>query len=56
METFNRSSDLCSFPTFPRDQSYLIEMSIEETINKPVVYFQAAVCTPHVLEREELGL
>lgn len=40
---FNRSSDLCSFPTFPRDQSYLIEMSIEETINKPVVYFQAAV-------------
>ncbi|KAI5963691.1 SEC24 [Candida pseudojiufengensis] len=40
---FNRSSDLCSFPTFPRDQSYLIEMSIEETINKQVVYFQAAV-------------
>ncbi|KAL6449527.1 LOW QUALITY PROTEIN: SEC24 Protein transport protein SEC24 [Candida maltosa Xu316] len=40
---FNRSSDLCSFPTFPRDQSYLIEMSIEETINKPIVYFQAAV-------------
>lgn len=40
---FNRSSDLCSFPTFPRDQSYVIEMSIEENINKPVVYFQAAV-------------
>ena len=40
---FNRSSDLCSFPTFPRDQSYLIEMSIEENISKPVVYFQAAV-------------
>ncbi|KAG5421220.1 SEC24 [Candida metapsilosis] len=40
---FNRSSDLCSFPTFPRDQSYLIEMAIEETINKPIVYFQAAV-------------
>ncbi|KAK6889779.1 Protein transport protein SEC24 [Candida tropicalis] len=40
---FNRSSDLCSFPTFPRDQSYLIEMSIEETISKPIVYFQAAV-------------
>jgi protein transport protein SEC24 len=40
---FNRSSDLCSFPTFPRDQSYLIEVSIEETITKPVVFFQAAV-------------
>ncbi|CUM65661.1 uncharacterized protein PRCAT00003309001 [Priceomyces carsonii] len=40
---FNRSSDLCSFPTFPRDQSYCIEVSIEENISKPVVYFQAAV-------------
>ncbi|KAM9892059.1 hypothetical protein OXX69_012129, partial [Metschnikowia pulcherrima] len=40
---FNRSSDLCSFPTFPRDQSYAIEVSIEETIAKPIVYFQAAV-------------
>lgn len=40
---FNRSSDLCSFPTYPRDQSYCIEISIEETLTKPVVYFQAAV-------------
>lgn len=40
---FNRSSDLCSFPTFPRDQSYVIEVNIEENIPKPVVYFQAAV-------------
>ncbi|KAG7661982.1 SEC24 [[Candida] subhashii] len=40
---FNRSSDLCSFPTFPRDQSYVIEMSLEENITKPIVYFQAAV-------------
>lgn len=40
---FNRSSDLCSFPTFPRDQSYVIEVSIEENVVKPVVYFQAAV-------------
>ncbi|KAK6463028.1 protein transport protein SEC24 [Scheffersomyces coipomensis] len=40
---FNRSSDLCSFPTFPRDQSYCIEISIEENATKPVVYFQAAV-------------
>ncbi|CAN6624902.1 protein transport protein Sec24p [Trichomonascus vanleenenianus] len=40
---FNRSSDLCSFPTFPRDQSYVIECSIEETITKPWVCFQAAI-------------
>jgi protein transport protein SEC24 len=40
---FNRSSDLCSFPTFPRDQSYCIEMNIEENVSKPVVFFQAAV-------------
>ncbi|KAK8438966.1 COPII subunit [Candidozyma auris] len=40
---FNRSSDLCSYPSFPRDQSYVIEVAIEETITKPVVYFQAAV-------------
>lgn len=40
---FNRSLDLCLFPTFPRDQSYCIEMLLEETITKPVVYFQAAV-------------
>ncbi|KAK6464420.1 protein transport protein SEC24 [Scheffersomyces coipomensis] len=40
---FNRSSDLCSFPTFPRDQSYTIEISIEDNITKPVVYFQAAI-------------
>lgn len=40
---FNRSSDLCSFPTFPRDQNYVIEVSIEENIAKPVVFFQAAV-------------
>lgn len=40
---FNRSSDLCSFPTFPRDQSYVVEVAIDETISKPVVYFQTAV-------------
>ncbi|KAK6205412.1 protein transport protein SEC24 [Scheffersomyces amazonensis] len=40
---FNRSSDLCSFPTFPRDQSYCIEISMDETITKPVVFFQAAI-------------
>lgn len=40
---FNRSSDLCSFPSFPRDQSYVIEVSIEENIVSPWVTFQAAV-------------
>ncbi|CDR41474.1 CYFA0S07e02586g1_1 [Cyberlindnera fabianii] len=40
---FNRSSDLCSFPTFPRDQSYVIEVAIEENITKPLVYLQTAV-------------
>lgn len=40
---FNRSSDLCSFPAFPRDQSYVIEVSIDETISKPWITFQAAV-------------
>ncbi|ODQ78195.1 hypothetical protein BABINDRAFT_39925 [Babjeviella inositovora NRRL Y-12698] len=40
---FNRSSDLCSFPTFPRDQSYVIEMSLEENLVKPFVVVQAAV-------------
>ncbi|CDK27372.1 unnamed protein product [Kuraishia capsulata CBS 1993] len=40
---FNRSSDLCSFPTFARDQSYVIEMAIEETLTKPYAYVQAAV-------------
>ncbi|KAG7919543.1 hypothetical protein KL905_003408 [Ogataea polymorpha] len=40
---FNRSSDLCSFPTFPRDQSYVIEVAIDEYISKPYVFFQCAV-------------
>ncbi|ODV63454.1 COPII subunit SEC24, partial [Ascoidea rubescens DSM 1968] len=40
---FNRSSDLCSFPSFPRDQGYLIEMSLEDNITKPYICLQAAV-------------
>ena len=40
---FNRSSDLCAFPAFPRDQGYVIEVSIDETINRPFVCLQAAV-------------
>lgn len=40
---FNRSSDLCAFPAFPRDQSYVVEVAIDETITKPVVCMQSAV-------------
>lgn len=40
---FSRSSDLCSFPTFPRDQSYVIEISIDENLTKPLAFFQSAV-------------
>ncbi|KAF2801929.1 COPII component protein [Mytilinidion resinicola] len=40
---FNRSSDLCAFPAFPRDQAYVVEVAIDETITKPYVCMQAAV-------------
>jgi protein transport protein SEC24 len=40
---FNRSSDLCAFPAFPRDQGYVVEVAIDETLTKPVVCMQAAV-------------
>ncbi|KAJ6017292.1 hypothetical protein N7451_000671 [Penicillium sp. IBT 35674x] len=40
---FNRSSDLCAFPAFPRDQAYVVEVAIDETVTKPVVCLQAAV-------------
>ncbi|EJP69280.1 Sec23/Sec24 trunk domain-containing protein [Beauveria bassiana ARSEF 2860] len=40
---FNRSSDLCSFPAFPRDQCYVVEVAIDENLTKNVVCFQAAI-------------
>jgi len=40
---FNRSSDLCAFPAFPRDQGYVVEVAIDETVTKPVVCLQAAI-------------
>jgi protein transport protein SEC24 len=40
---FNRSSDLCAFPAFPRDQAYVVEVAIDETISKPYICLQAAV-------------
>ncbi|KAG5297171.1 protein transporter sec24 [Histoplasma ohiense] len=40
---FNRSSDLCAFPAFPRDQAYVVEVAIDETVTKPVICLQTAV-------------
>lgn len=40
---FNRSTDLCAFPAFPRDQAYVVEVAIEENMTKPVVCLQTAV-------------
>ncbi|KAK4692190.1 protein transport protein SEC24, partial [Lecanoromycetidae sp. Uapishka_2] len=40
---FNRSSDLCAFPAFPRDQGYVVEVAIDESLTKGVVCLQAAV-------------
>ncbi|KAI9791483.1 MAG: COPII subunit [Peltula sp. TS41687] len=40
---FNRSSDLCAFPAMPRDQSYVVEVAIDESLTVGHVCFQAAV-------------
>lgn len=40
---FNRSSDLCAFPAFPRDQGYVVEVAIDETLTKSHVCLQTAV-------------
>ncbi|KAK6335361.1 COPII subunit [Orbilia brochopaga] len=40
---FNRSSDLCAFPAFPRDQGYVVEVAIDESLTKNFVCFQTAV-------------
>ena len=40
---FNRSSDLCAFPAFPRDQAYVVEVAIDETVTRPFVCMQTAV-------------
>jgi protein transport protein SEC24 len=40
---FNRSSDLCAFPAFPRDQCYVVEVAIDETLQKNHVCLQAGV-------------
>ena len=40
---FNRSSDLCAFPAFPRDQCYVVEVAIDESLQKGTVCMQTAV-------------
>ncbi|CCC09463.1 unnamed protein product [Sordaria macrospora k-hell] len=40
---FNRSSDLCAFPAFPRDQCYVVEVAIDENLTKNFVCLQTAV-------------
>ncbi|KAI1363528.1 hypothetical protein F5Y08DRAFT_309344 [Xylaria arbuscula] len=40
---FNRSSDLCAFPAFPRDQCYVIEVAIDENLQKQFICLQAGV-------------
>jgi protein transport protein SEC24 len=40
---FVRSTDLLAMPAVPQDQSYAIEVQIEETISTPFVVFQTAV-------------
>lgn len=40
---FVRSTDLLAMPSVPIDQSYAIEIQIEETITAPFVVFQTAV-------------
>lgn len=40
---FVRSTDLLAMPAVPQDQSYAIEVQIEEAITTPFVVFQCAV-------------
>lgn len=40
---FVRSTDLLAMPAVPQDQSYAIEVQIEENITAPFVVFQTAV-------------
>ncbi|QLG72520.1 hypothetical protein HG535_0D02280 [Zygotorulaspora mrakii] len=40
---FNRSSDLCAFSTMPRDQSYVFEVTMDDSIVGDYCCFQIAV-------------
>ena len=40
---FVRSTDLLAMPAVPQDQSYAIEIQIEDNITQPFVVFQTAI-------------
>ncbi|KAL1921839.1 uncharacterized protein VTP21DRAFT_10481 [Calcarisporiella thermophila] len=40
---FVRSTDLMALPNVPRDQSYCVEMQLEENLTVSTIYFQTAV-------------
>ena len=40
---FVRSTDLLAMPAVPQDQSYAIEIQIEDTITQPFVVLQTAI-------------
>ena len=40
---FNRSSDLCAFPAMPRDQAYVVEITIDENVTKAFACLQVGV-------------
>ncbi|ODV90892.1 hypothetical protein CANCADRAFT_31726 [Tortispora caseinolytica NRRL Y-17796] len=40
---FNRSSDLMALPALPRDQSYMVEVKIDDTIGRKTMAFQVAI-------------
>lgn len=40
---FNRSSDLCAFSSFPRDQSYVFQLTLEDNIISECIYVQIAL-------------
>lgn len=40
---FNRSSDLCAFPAMPRDQAYVVEIAIDESVTKAFACLQVGI-------------
>ena len=40
---FVRSTDLLAMPAVPQDQSYAIEIQIEDTLTQPFVVLQTAI-------------
>lgn len=41
--SFVRASDMAAMPTFPRDQGYVCELSIDESISKEYAYIQTGI-------------